>query len=105
MDTDIWIDKNTQYTLTHTVIWEILTVKDFLYVPKSTKNKHMKYFKTYQILEHESNFCSLKITNYMIEASVPTMIIFLCKIREDVVDLYKWQMFRPSSLHQRQILL
>ena len=39
----------------------------------------------------------------MIEASVPTIILF-CVIREDVDDLYKWQMFQPSSLHQRQIL-
>ena len=27
----------------------------------------------------------------------------LRKIREDVDDLYKWQTFRPSGLHQRQI--
>ena len=38
----------------------------------------------------------------MIEVSAPTIILF-CVIRNDVDDLYKWQTFRPSSLHQRQI--
>ena len=34
------------------------------------------------------------VTIYVIEASVPTIILF-CVIR-DVDDLYKWQTFRPS---------
>ena len=42
------------------------------------------------------------IAIYVIEASIPTIILF-CVICEDVDDLYKRQTFRPSSLHQRQI--
>ena len=38
----------------------------------------------------------------MIEVSVPTIILF-CVICKDVDDLYKWQTFWPSSLHQHQI--
>ena len=44
----------------------------------------------------------LTIANYVVEASVPTIILF-CVIREDVDDLYKWQTFWPSGLHHRQI--
>ena len=52
---------------------------------------------------HMLQNAKLSIAIYVIEASVPTIILF-CVIREDVDDLYKWQTFRPSSLHQRQIL-
>ena len=45
-----------------------------------------------------------QIANFMIKASVSTMILFCVKIHEDVDDLYKWQTFWPSSLHQCQIL-
>ena len=38
--------------------------------------------------------------NYVIEANVPTIILF-CVVCKDV-DLYKWQTFQPSTLHQRQ---
>ena len=41
--------------------------------------------------------------NSIVEASSSSGNSLLCKIREDVGDLYKWQMFRPSGLHQRQI--
>ena len=51
---------------------------------------------------HISFVCSTCLVNYVVEASVPTIILF-CVIHEDVDDLYKWQMYRPSSLHQRQI--
>ena len=40
--------------------------------------------------------------NHVVEASIPTIILF-CAIHEDVDDLYKWQPFRPSGLHQSQI--
>ena len=42
------------------------------------------------------------VTNYVVEASVPTIILF-CIIRKDVDKLYKWQMFWPNGLHQSQI--
>ena len=41
--------------------------------------------------------------NYVVEASIPTIILF-CVICKDVDNLYKWQTFRPKSLHQSQIL-
>ena len=44
------------------------------------------------------------IAIYVIEASVP-MIILFCVILEDVDDLYKWQTFRPSSLHRNLALM
>ena len=45
-----------------------------------------------------------QIANSMVEASSSHNNSVLRKIREDVVDLYERQTFRPSSLHQRQIL-
>ena len=44
----------------------------------------------------------IRDTNYVVEAGVPTIILF-CGIREDVDDLYKWQTFWHSGLHQSQI--
>ena len=43
------------------------------------------------------------IANYVVEASIPTMILF-CVIHKDVGNLYKWQTFRHRGLHQNQIL-
>ena len=36
------------------------------------------------------------IDNYVVEASVPTIILFSV-IRKDVGNLYKWLMFRPKG--------
>ena len=40
--------------------------------------------------------------DYVVEVSVRT-IIFMYKILEDVDDLYKWQVFRRTSLHHCRI--
>ena len=42
------------------------------------------------------------IANCIVEASVPTIILF-CVIRKGVDSSYKRQTFRPKSLHQSQI--
>ena len=34
----------------------------------------------------QANILKVEIANYMIKASIPMMILFLCKIREDAVD-------------------
>ena len=38
--------------------------------------------------------------DYVVEASVPTMILF-CVIRKDVYNLYKWKTFRLKDLRIR----
>ena len=38
----------------------------------------------------------------VVEVSVPTILLF-CVIHKDVDYLYKWQTFRPKSVHQSQI--
>ena len=40
---------------------------------------------------------------YVIEASIPTIILF-CVIRGDIDDLYKWKTLQSSSVHQCHIL-
>ena len=44
----------------------------------------------------------LKIPNFVVETSVPTIILF-CVICKDVDNLYKWQTLRPKGLHHSQI--
>ena len=46
--------------------------------------------------------CIELVAIYVIEASVPTRILF-CVIREDADDLHKRQTFWPSSIHQLQV--
>ena len=44
------------------------------------------------------------IANYVVEASVLTIVLFCVKFAKDVDDLlYKWKTFRRTSLHQSQI--
>ena len=47
-----------------------------------------------------ANWTCLHCPNYIVEASVP-MIILFCVIRKDVDNLYKWQMLQTKSLHQK----
>ena len=55
------------------------------------------------VCRHLSFNLEEKLANYIVEASVPMIILFsvICK---DVDNLYKWQTFQPKGLHQSQIL-
>ena len=50
-----------------------------------------------------TQFWKIKFCNYLCDRGEPSHDNSLCVIREDVDDLYEWQTFRPSSLHQHQI--
>ena len=42
--------------------------------------------------------------NYVVKASIATVIFSFCAICKNVDNLYKWQTFQPKGFHQSQVL-